>query len=148
MCVCGTHLLLRDLSANRGAHPAFKYPPSSSHGSCDAPKQTNPASENQNASASSSCDRNFGPPTSHLNDLSLQCHHSPALVLLKGHLCGLLHVPGHQGVPQGKVECRPKAVVFYSHHVEEPRAILGRTDRSHILLPHFHLAKEKEHEAS
>lgn len=42
MCVFGTHLLLRDLSANRGAHPAFKYPPSSSHGSCDARKKNKP----------------------------------------------------------------------------------------------------------
>ncbi len=40
-----------------------------------------------------------GQPTSHLNYLSLQGDHSPALVFLEGHPRGLLHVLGHQGVP-------------------------------------------------
>ena len=83
-----------------------------------------------------------GAHTSHLDDLSLQGDHPPTLVLLEGHPGGLLHVLGHQGVPQGEVESWPHTLLLHTHHVEETRGFLGSADGSHVSLPHLHLGEE------
>lgn len=77
--------------------------------------------------------------TSHLNNLPLQCDHSPAPVLLEGYPRSLLHVLGDQGVPQGKVESWAHALIFEPHHVKQPGTLLWGTDGGHVPLPDLHL---------
>lgn len=77
--------------------------------------------------------------TSHLNNLPLQCDHSPAPVLLEGYPCSLLHVLGYQGVPQGKVESWLHTLIFESHHVKQTRTLFWGADGGHLALPDLHL---------
>lgn len=83
-------------------------------------------------------------PTSHFNNLSLQSDHSPASLLLEGDPRRLLHVLGHQSVPQSKVERWPHALILDSHHVKETRTLLWGVDGGRVLLPHFHLSRGRK----